>query len=92
MSRDRVLDDLERDRVRPDIGRIHDLLLPEGAIGVEVPRRDEIPSDIVLPLGSMTQEMVARVRQIVQEALRADRARVRETDVARTTEQTRVEA
>ena len=69
MGRDRVRDDPRRDRVRPDIGRIHDVLLPEGAIGVEVPRRDEIPADIVLPLGSMTPEMVAMVRQIVQETL-----------------------
>ena len=92
MSRDRVRDDPGRDRMRPNIGRMHDVLLPEGAIRVEVPRRDEIPTDIVLPLGSMTPEMVSMVRQIVQEALLADRARVRETDEARTVEWTRVEA
>ena len=92
MSRDRVRDGPGRDRMRSDIWRMHDVLLPEGAIRVEIPRRDEIPADIVLPLGSMTPEMVAMVRQIVQEALRADRARVQETDVARTTERMRVEA
>ena len=48
---------------------MHDVLLPEGAIRVEVLRRDEIPADIVLPLWSMTPEMVTMVRQIVQEAL-----------------------
>ena len=78
---------IDRDKVHDDTGSIHGVLLHEGPIGVEIPRRAETPSDIMLPLGSMTPEMVAGVRQIVQEAQIA-----RETETMRLTEIARVEA